>query len=193
MLGCAAVPHDFIVSRRSDLRLDAVKHHLETLSSSDDVLLLGVSFEAVAEVSRSLGRSLFGWRRTTLFRHALELARPELLARGLTSVTSLSLEALWARVTWELGESELLHRLEPLEGKPGLSRALSRTVAELRMLGVSADSVEPALGEAMRAFETALERARLVDRAQVFALATRAVATQALSPRVLGARRRPAG
>jgi RecB family exonuclease len=185
MLGCAAVPHDFIVSRRSDLRLDAVKHYLETLSSSDDVLLLGVSFEAVAEVSRSLGRSLFGWRRTTVLRHALELARPELLARGLTSVTSLSLEALWARVTWELGESELLHRLEPLEGKPGLSRALSRTVAELRMLGVSADSVEPALGEAMRAFETALERARLVDRAQVFALATRAVATQAPSPLVL--------
>jgi CRISPR/Cas system-associated exonuclease Cas4 (RecB family) len=173
---------DFIISRRSDLRLAEVTRALDDLPSSAEVLLLGVSFEAVAEVTRGLGRSLFGWKRTTLGRHALELARPALLARGLAATTSLSLEALWARVTWDLGAANQLHRLAPLEGKPGLSRALARTVSELRLLGVSPDAVEPALGDAMRAFEQALAHAKLVDRAQVFALATEAVASSPALP-----------
>ncbi len=128
--------------------------------------------------------SMFGWRRSTLYRCALELARPALTERELTPVSSLSLEALWARVTHELGEDELLHRLEPLEGRPGLSRALSRTVGELRMLGVS-EGVEPALAAARRAFEAALEEKQLVDRAGVYALALERVAASPSSPLLL--------
>jgi RecB family exonuclease len=172
---------DFVISRRSALRLAQVTRVLEELPSGDEVLLLGVSFEAVAEVTRGLGRSLFGWKRTTLARHALELARPAMLTRGLSATTNLSLEALWARVTWDLGAANQLHRLAPLKGKPGLSRALARTVGELRLLGVAPEAVEPALGDAMRAFDEALARAKLVDRAQVYALAAEAVAS---TPRV---------
>lgn len=124
----------------------------------------------MAELSRSLGVSIFGWRRTTLYRCALELARPVLLERELTPVSSLSLEALWARVAYELGEEKLLHRLEPLEGRPGLARALSRTVGELRMVNVEA-GVEPALLEARQAFEALLDEKKLIDRAGVYALA----------------------
>lgn len=176
---------ELVVSRRSDLRLARVREVLSALPATGDVLVVAPTFEAGAEVTRSLGRPLFGWRRTTLFRCALELARPRLLARGLTAVSALSLEALWARVTWELGETELLHRLTPLDGKPGLSRALARTVAELRLLEVSPDAVEPALAEAMRRFEQALSTSKLADRAAVYALARAEVATLPRAPLVL--------
>lgn len=176
---------EFVISRRSDLRLARVREFLNELPASADVLLVGATFEAGAEVTRSLGRSLFGWRRSTLYRLALELARPVLLSRGLTAVSSLSLEALWARVTWDLGESELLHRLSPLEGKPGLSRALARTVGELRNLGVAPEAVEPALAEAMRRFEERLLESKLADRALVLSLAAQAVSTLPRAPMVL--------
>ena len=151
------------------------------------MLIVGPSFENVAELTRSLKRAIFGWRRTTLYRCALELARPALLARRLTAVSSLSLEALWARVAHQLGEDELLHRLAPLDGRPGLSRALARTVGELRMLRVAPDSagVEPALGAAMTAFQTALREADLADRSMVYSLAIEAVAKAPSSPLLL--------
>ncbi|MDP1822807.1 MAG: PD-(D/E)XK nuclease family protein [Archangium sp.] len=156
-----------------------------TLPPSGDVLLVGPSFETVAELTRSLHRALFGWRRTTLYRCALELARPALLEQKLTAVTSLSLEALWARVAHQLGGDELLHRLAPLEGRPGLSRALARTVGELRMLGIAPEAVEPALGEAMRAFQAALAEGALADRSMVYSLAREAVVGSVKSPLVL--------
>ncbi len=174
-----------VTSRRSELRLARARAFLRELPASGDALLIGPSFETVAELTRSLKRAIFGWRRTTLYRCALELARPALLEQGLTAVSSLSLEALWARVAHELGEDELLHRLEPLEGRPGLARALARTVGELRLLGVKPEAVEPALGEAMRAFETALQDGQLADRAMVYALAAEGVANSPRTPLVL--------
>lgn len=174
-----------VTSRRSALRLEEARAWLRALPASGDALLIGPTFETVAELTRSLGRALFGWRRTTLYRCALELARPALLARGLTAATHLSLEALWARVAHQLGDERLLHRLAPLEGRPGLARALGRTVGELRLLEVPADRVEPALGEAMEAFARALADARLADRAMVYAWAREAVATSARAPLLL--------
>ena len=150
-----------------------------------DALIIGPSFEAAAELTRSIKRAIFGWKRTTLYRWAIELARPALLEQGLNVVTSLSLEALWARVTHELGEAGALHRLAPLAGRPGLSRALSRTVGELRMLGIGAERVEPALGAAMVAFETALREGRMADRAMVYSLAISRVGAAALAPLVM--------
>lgn len=165
-----------VLSRRSDLRVRRAKDFLSSRAPSEELLVLAQTFEVAAELSRSAVPAFFGWRRSTLARHALELARPALLAKGLTAASALSLEALWARVTYELGESALLHRLSPLEGKPGLARALARTVGELRALGVAPTSLEPALRDAMVAFERALAEAKLADRAQVFELAREAVA-----------------
>lgn len=173
------------VSRRSEARLACVRAFLDEQPASGDVTVMSATFEASAEVTRRLGRALFGWRRTTLFRCAVELARPELLARGLALFSPLSLEALWARVAHELGEAKQLHRLAPLDGTPGLSRALSRTVGELRSLEVAPDAVEPALGAAMRAFDEALAAAKLADRAMVFALAREAVDAWPKGPLVL--------
>ncbi len=174
-----------VTSRRSELRLARARGFLETLPPSGDALLIGPSFETVAELTRSLKRAIFGWRRTGLYKCALDHARPLLLEKKLTAITSLSLEALWARVAHQLGTDELLHRLEPLEGRPGLSRALARTVGELRLLGIKKDSVEPALGEAMQAFDDALNEAGLADRAVVYELARQGVLNSPRAPLLL--------
>lgn len=178
-----------VASVRAELRLERARAFLKELPRSGDALLIGPSFETVAEVMRSTGVSIFGWRRSTLFRCALELARAELVAQGLTPVSSLSLEAVWARVTYELGEDQLLHRLQPLEGRPGLSRALARTVGELRMLGAPhpsplpmGEGVPPELSEALRAYEALLAEKKLADKATIFALAMKCVAQSPKAP-----------
>lgn len=166
-----------VTSRRTELRLARVRAFLEGLPASESVLVVGPSFETAAEVVRSVKRPVFGWTRTMLYRHALELARPVLLEQGLTAVSSLSLEALWSRVAHQLGERGELGRLEPLRGTPGLSRALAQTVSELRMLAFDVEQVEPALRAALKAYERALSDVRLADRADVYRLARSQVAS----------------
>ncbi len=174
-----------VTSRRSELRIERAREFLKVLSPSEDALLLGPSFEAVAELTRSLKCAVFGWRRMTLYRCALELARPALMERHLAAASSLALEALWARVTHRMSKSGELDRLTPLEGRPGLPRALARTVGELRMLQIPSTAIEPALGAAMRAYETALSEAGLADRSMVYALAREAVTNSPISPLLL--------
>lgn len=161
----------WVSSRRNELRLARARAFLDSMPASAEVLVVGPTFEAVAELTRSLKRTVFGWRRTTLYRLALEWARPQLIARGLTPVSGLALEAFWVRVVHQLGEARQLHRLTSLEDSPGLPGALSKTVSELRMLGVPHTAVEPALGQAMQFFDAALAEANAVDEVQVYQLA----------------------
>lgn len=161
----------FLTSERTALRLGRARAFLAERSPTEPVLVMGPTTEAASELVRSLERPLFGWRRTTLFGAALEVARPALLAQNLTPGSNLALEALWARVVFELGQRGRLGRLTALAERPGLSRALGRTIAELRALGRSTEGLEPALAEAMRAWEQALAQARLVDRAGLLSLA----------------------
>lgn len=172
----------FVTSRRHALRLERAAEFLKGLPADREALIIGPSFETAAELIRSNGRSAFGWKRTTLYRLALEWAAPELLKQRLAPASPLALEAVWARVTHQLGHDGKLDRLVPLDGKPGLSRALGMTVGELRMTGVPAESLEPALREAMHAYERALRDAELIDRAGVYAIAREAVGRQPSVP-----------
>ncbi|MEW5739527.1 MAG: PD-(D/E)XK nuclease family protein [Myxococcota bacterium] len=164
---------ELVTSRRSVERLAHLRAFLEAQPADGDVVVLGPTWEAAAELVRSLGRPMFGWQRSTLFRFAAELARPSLLEEGLTLATPLSLEALWARVTWQLHEQGQLHRFEPVAERPGLARALGQTVSDVRLAGVDASRLEPGLAVAARAFEAALKEGRLVDRAEIFRRALR--------------------
>jgi CRISPR/Cas system-associated exonuclease Cas4 (RecB family)/muconolactone delta-isomerase len=174
-----------VASPRSELRLARARAFLEALAPDGDALLLGASSEAVAELTRSLRRPVFGWRRATVPRAALELARPALLARGVTPLSPLSTEALWARVTWELAQEGALGRLAPIAGRPGLARALGRTAMELRLTEAPRDALEPAVAAALARFEKHLAEARLADRVEVYRLAIEAVSTSPRVPLVL--------
>lgn len=166
---------ELVTSRRSAERLSHARAFLTSLPADGDVVVLGPTWEAAAELVRSLGRPMFGWQRSTLFRFAAELARPSLLEEGLTLATPLALEALWARVTWQLHEAGALHRFEPVSDRPGLARALGQTVADVRLAGVDVARLEPGLTVAARTFEQALAAQKLVDRAEIFRRAKGAI------------------
>ena len=167
-----------LTSPSSAARLDGALAWLSERKPGVPALLLGANAEAVADLARSsaLARSgaSFGWTRATLRRFAVTLASPGLAAAGLTIASSLTLEALWARVVSLLGERGL-GRFAPVADRPGLPRALMSTVEELRLAQISLPDVDADLAKIAAAFERELTAATLADRAVVLKLAIAAV------------------
>jgi CRISPR/Cas system-associated exonuclease Cas4 (RecB family) len=146
------------------------------------VTVLGASTDAAGEVARralglsTKGGASFGWHRATLGSFAVELARAELASRGLVPVSGLAIEAVCARVVHD--HRGKLQRLAPIEERPGLPRALARTVGELRLAG-NPKLADGDLTKLVRAFEKALDKAGLADRAKTLEVATEIVAAHA--------------
>jgi CRISPR/Cas system-associated exonuclease Cas4 (RecB family) len=171
-----------LVSAAADRRLERAAAWLEDLRRDEEVVVLGASLEAAAEITRlvALRRgATFGWQRATLGRAAAALAGPALAARGLAPVGALPLEALTARVVDGLHREGALGRFAEVARFPGLPRALARTLADLRLAGVAPDALGEAgeeLARIHRAYEDELARAGLADRALVLRLAAEAAA-----------------
>src|SRR6266853_131293 len=108
-------------------------------------------------------------RRSTLCRLAAPVAAPALLARGLSPVSPLGVEALCARVIHQLRGR--LGKFDAVAQQPGLPRALSRTLQEARLAGARPSGD---LGRILDAYDAELRRAALADRAEVFRLALEA-------------------
>jgi ATP-dependent helicase/nuclease subunit B len=139
------------------------------------VTIVGATFDAAAEIARrAVTDASLGWRRTTLAARAAELARPELVRRDLVPASALALEAICARVVHE--HPKVLGRLAPLRERPGLPRALARTLAELRLAGLSDKTIDDELAPLLAAFEKELATAKLADRAMTLAIAAQVAA-----------------
>src|SRR5258708_5168246 len=112
---------DFLVARRKSAQVGVV----------------GASADAAAQVARAASLEAggsFGWYRFTLTRLAGTLASHALGSRGLTAAGPLSLEAICARIVHVLG-TDGLGRFAAIADRPGLPRALARSLDELRMAG----------------------------------------------------------
>ncbi|MET0591179.1 MAG: PD-(D/E)XK nuclease family protein, partial [Polyangiaceae bacterium] len=93
---------------------------------------------------------------------------------GLTPVGVLPLEAICARLVHRLGVVAL-GRFGVIADRPGLPRALARTLDELRMAGVRpAEIDDPDVAAVLAAYEDELVRAKVADRAEVLRLAAEA-------------------
>jgi len=141
---------------------------------------VGASVDAAAGLGRAAAGdsvSTFGWHRFTLARLGAVLASHTLGDRGLTPVGALPLEAVCARLVHRLGPGGL-GRFAAISDRPGLPRALSRTLDELRMAGVRPAELEDAdVAAILAAYEAELGRAKVVDRAEVLRLASVAAAS----------------
>ncbi|WP_437288395.1 PD-(D/E)XK nuclease family protein [Sorangium sp. So ce406] len=183
------MPHALITSPSAAARLDRAVGWLRRRRPADRVLLVGASVEAVSELARASirgHRATFGWHRLTLGRLAAALAMPALAARGLVPASPLAIEALCARAIDGLAQDGLLGRFARVADRPGLPRAVARTLDEARLAGVAPDALAPAdLDRIARAFDAALDEAGLADRALVLRLAAeRARADDGGDPRV---------
>lgn len=180
-----------LVSPSAECRLERAAAWLAARGERH-VTVVGASIEAASEIARralvaSGRRASFGWQRSTLGVLAVGLARPELARRGLVPVGGLALEAACARVVHEhhrRHSGSALGRFAPIGDRPGLPRALARTVLELRLAG-EPKLHDQDLAKLLAAFEKELDAAGLADRARMLAIATEMVAK--IDPHDLGA------
>ncbi len=170
-------------STRAELRLADAHAWLAARPPGEEVLVIGATADAAAELIRGVATargSGFGWHRFTLGRLAAELAKHELARRDLAPIGALPIEALCARIVQQLRDAGTLGRLLAVVDQPGLPRALARTLGELRLARATGDGLVPELAAALAALTAELARAGLADRAQVFELATAALARSPL-------------
>jgi CRISPR/Cas system-associated exonuclease Cas4 (RecB family) len=151
---------------------------------SSEVVIVGASVDATAQIARmaaTSAKAVFGWHRFTLARLAATLASRALGEGEVTPVGGLPLEATCARIVHRLGPDGL-GRFASIDDRPGLPRALARTLDELRMAGLSSAQVpDRDVARLLASYETELDSAKLVDRAEVLRLATMAVSAGARS------------
>jgi CRISPR/Cas system-associated exonuclease Cas4 (RecB family) len=160
---------ELVTSSAAAPRLELAGAWLREQGPAGRALVVAATQEAASEVVRAAAAvcgAAFGWQRFTLGRLAALVAGDSMAARGLSPLSPLGVEAVCARVVHQLRGR--LGTLEPVATQPGLPRALSRTVQELRLAG---GRPEGDLGRILDAYEAELARARLADRAAVFRLA----------------------
>ncbi len=170
-----------VVSPHASLRLEAARAWLLARPSSEELWIVGSSADAASDLSRAAAGeagAAFGWHRTTPTRLAARLAAPALAERGRVPVGRLASEAVVARVLHERAESGALGRFADAGRGPGLARALTAVLGELRAGALAAAELAaeaPELAGLLAAYEDALAAGGLADRAAVEWLATEAV------------------
>ena len=163
---------EIATSSRAAARLERAREWLCARARGEHVLVVAATQDGAAEMVRDATRlagAAFGWQRFTLGRLAAVIAAETLAARGLSPLSALGVEAVCARVVQRMRGR--LGRFEPIAGQPGLPRALSRSLQELRLAGARPGG---SLGALLAAYEAELDEARLADRAGVFRLALEA-------------------
>ena len=153
---------------------------LRELPRSGSLLLLSQEQESADHFVRELAAergSLFAVRRSTLDALAYQLALPALARAGRASHSRLGQEAVMARVVHQGLRDNRLGRLTSVADGPGLVRALTSTIQECRLHGVSGASLEAlgTEGEVLRhvadAYEALSREHGVADRAHVLAQA----------------------
>ncbi len=168
-------------SASSEERLSVVRDALSQRGSDSETVVVGASRAAADEIALAVASQhggLFGVTRMGYAELATKLALPALAARGLSPTGGFGAEAFAARAAFEASAKGRLIYFAPVGSLPGFPRALARTLAELRLGGVSPRDLVT-LGEAGRDLGELLTRvveesnkAGAVDRAQVLATAT---------------------
>src|SRR5262245_58969030 len=121
-------------SKVGEDRYAAARGWLAERSRREPLLIVATTLEAGGRLvcdAVAEGGSAFGWQVESLATLANKLAGTALAAAGLTPIRGVALEALCARVVWQLGERRQLGRFAAVEGRPGLPRALARTLSDL--------------------------------------------------------------
>ncbi len=171
-------PISHFVSASSAVRLAGARSRLDAVQPP--ILIVGASRAAADEFALGLAAergATFGITRVGLTELVAKLAVPALARRGLTPSAPLSDEAVAARVADDLLKRDELDYFEPVAGMPGFPRALSRTLAELRMSGARPGDLgsHPAstdLGALLQRAVGEREKAGAVDYATMLATAT---------------------
>ncbi|MGH7282158.1 MAG: PD-(D/E)XK nuclease family protein, partial [Polyangiaceae bacterium] len=178
---------ELVRSAAGDARRRRAREWLLERGKSAHLLVVAETREAASSLVRETARDLgatFGWERTTLGGLAFALASPALALRGLAPAGWLSIEAICDRVVGARGDD--LGRFTPIADRPGLCRALARTIGEARMARLDFSLIgDRDLEDIAADFDRELAAAKLADRAVVFSEAIRAAKDRTASHSLL--------
>ena len=173
-----------LISTRASERADAARRWLAAIPPSTPTLILGPSQEADDDLVRTVAvkqGALFAIDRLTLNRIAGLIAARFMVENGLAPAAGLAAEAVAARTVFRMKGDPRLAYFEPVFDRPGFPGALARTLSELRLAGVAAESLKDlegrgiALAALLEQFEAELREAKLLDRAGIIRAATATV------------------
>jgi CRISPR/Cas system-associated exonuclease Cas4 (RecB family) len=166
-------------------RLSAAGKFVRSFPPASEVLIVGANRAAVDDFVRGLSvRSLvgkgatFGLHRFSFMQLVARLATRELARSGQTPASSLGVEAVASRATFDGVRRRALPRLGRAADFPGFARALASTLGELRLAGLSASALGDGDGQQDLAllhalFEEELAKAGIADRPAMLRLARR--------------------
>ena len=173
-----------VSSTGSALRLQQAVAFLRASAPHEDVVIVGASRGAADDVARHAAAghgATIGWHRFSLVQLAARLAIDTLASSGRLPGSPLGAEAIASQAIFGALADRGLPHFVPVAHTPGFSRAVARTVGELRLAGVPPGDVAtqgPAgldLAGLLAHIDGELRRAGAADRATLLASATAAL------------------
>jgi len=172
-----------VISTSAAARLAAARSFLETLPPAAEAIVVGATRGAADDFVRAIAAAkgaTFGLRRFSFTELAAQAASLQLGARRAAPATHAGAEAVAARVVFDAVAAGELEYFLPVASMPGFSKALARTVHELRLAGVAhdrlrGDAASDDVGRLLARVEGEYGRAMVDDRAALFRLAATAV------------------
>jgi ATP-dependent helicase/nuclease subunit B len=158
-----------IASPDAVARLTIARDWLTRQAKNDTLVVVGATWEAAADVVREVSLELgssFGWRSFSLVQLERELSRRARSEEGLVAIGTVVVQAVCTRIVHLAEASGRLGRFAPIADRPGLPRAIARTLLELRLERQSPDDLaDTDLAGLYREYESELVRARQIDHA----------------------------
>jgi RecB family exonuclease len=158
-------------------RIAAANEFVRSLPPATELILIGASRDAADDFVRDFARSApatFGLHRFSLTQFVARLATVRLAGAGATPNSAVGSEALAARSTYEALSRNDLKYFAPIATFPGFARAVSATIADLRVAGVPAEKLRnleeagPDNAALLQRFEEQIQEASLADRTVLF-------------------------
>jgi RecB family exonuclease len=180
-------PFRIIEAASAAARLSAAADFLRQFPPHQPITIVGTTRGAADDLARAVAMArgaTIGLSRFSLTQLAARVAVARLAGRGVVPATTLGAEAVAARAAFDAKRDGTLRTFGPVVGTPGFPRALSRTLSDLRVAGVTADRLPGHGAGADLALllvqaERELSEAATADRALLFETAASAAADEA--------------
>jgi ATP-dependent helicase/nuclease subunit B len=173
-----------VVSSSAEERLSRAREFVRAVAPGTRVLIVGASRGAADDLARDVAARVpatFGMQRLSLTQLAARGAMLTLASRGVAPSSWLGAEAVAARAVFDARRAASLVYFDPVAATPGFPRALARTVQELRQARVEGSAVGGLplagrdLADLLARVESCFEQAAAADRAEIVAVAARAL------------------
>jgi CRISPR/Cas system-associated exonuclease Cas4 (RecB family) len=173
-----------VESASAAARLDAAAAFLRRFRPDQPLTIVAATRGAADDLARRIAverGATLGMSRFSLTQLAARVAATRLAGEGIAPSTALGAEAVAARVAFDAARAGTLTYFGQVADTPGFPRALARTLAELRLTGITSGALSTAgpaghdLARLLESADSEFAQASTADRARLFAAAAEGV------------------